>query len=85
MTTDVREKVRRLRGKLCSLAEEYKGVSPQVCQRCESPCVPGREMLKALGMERKKSVMITDVFEPVHHSRDRITRKLIHGMNKRGK
>lgn len=43
MTPEAREKVRRLRGKLCSLAEEYKGVCTRVCQTCESPCVHGRD------------------------------------------
>lgn len=81
----MREKVRKLRGKLCSLAEEYKGVCPQVCQTCESPCMPGRDLLKILGMERERPKMIADVFEPVHHARGRMHQKVIKAMNRRNK
>lgn len=81
----MREKVRKLRGKLCSLAEEYKGVCPRVCQTCESPCVHGRELLRILGMEREEKPKIKDAFELVHHSRDRITQKIIQAMNRRTK
>ena len=81
----MREKVRKLRGKLCSLAEEYKGVCPQVCQTCESTCMPGRELLKILGMERERPQMIADVFEPVHHARGRMHQKVIKAMNRRNK
>lgn len=81
----MREKVRKLRGKLCSLAEEYKGVAPQVCQTCESPCMPGRDLLKILGMERERPKMIADVFEPVHHARGRMHQKVIKAMNRRNK
>lgn len=85
MTPEAREKVRRLRGKLCSLAEEYKGVCPRVCQTCESPCVHGRELMRILNMEREAQPKKTDVFEPVHHSRDRIAQKIIKAMNRRTK
>lgn len=81
----MREQVRRLRGKLCSLAEEYKGVCPRVCQACESPCIHGRELLKILKMERETPENRNGVFELVHHSRDRITQKIIRAMNRRSK
>ena len=77
--------MRRLRGKLCSLAEEYKGVCPRVCQTCESPCVHGQELLRILGMEREDQKRVQDVFEPVHHSRSRRTQKVIQSMNRRSK
>lgn len=85
MTPEVREKVRRLRGKLCSLAEEYKGVCPRVCQTCESPCVHGRELLQILGLKREAPPKMADAFEKVHHSRDRIAQKIIRAMNRRSK
>ena len=31
-----------------------KELDPSVCQNCISPCVPGKEWLKTLGMERQK-------------------------------
>lgn len=85
MTPDVRDKVRKLRGKLCSLAEEYKGVCPKMCQTCASPCVHGRELLQILNIDREAAPKNAAVFEPVHHSRDRIAQKVIRAMNRRNK
>lgn len=79
----MRDRVRRLRGKLCSLTDQYKGVLPESCQKCESPCAPGKELLKALGMEPEARERPWDAFEPVHHARGRLTRKVIQAMNRR--
>lgn len=85
MTPEVRDRVRKLRGKLCSLTDQYKGVLPESCQKCESPCTPGKELLKALGMERPAGRRMTDVFELVHHSRGRKAQKVIQAMNRRSR
>lgn len=82
MTPEVREKVRKLRGRLCSLAEGYKSVCPEMCQTCEYPCEHGRELLRILGMKREVQPKRDGVFEPVHHSRDRISQKIIKAMNR---
>ena len=78
MTPEVQAKVRRLRGYLCEMAEEYKGVKPQVCQKCASACVYGMELLDVLGME--KPVRETDRKEGFYQ--DRIVNKVIHSINK---
>ena len=62
MTPDVRQKVRKLAKGLCSLACTYKGVEEKACAECESPCVPGRELLKLLGLETQAHAQIGDVF-----------------------
>lgn len=79
MAPDVREKVRKLRGKLCTLAEEYKGVRPEMCRQCESPCGYGMELFSALGMERPEKE--TEKKEPF--TQDRRMRRIIRGMNRR--
>lgn len=84
MTPEVREAVRRLKHKLCAEAESYKGVRPEKCQQCESPCCHGGELLKLLGMEPQALARISDVFESVRHSRGRIAQHVINSMN-RGK
>lgn len=79
MAPEVRTKVRKLRGKLCEKAEQYKGVKPEECQACESPCGYGMQMLDVLGMEkpeqeaRKKETFV----------QDRRMRRIIRGMNRR--
>lgn len=79
----VREKVRKLRSKLCEMAVSYKAVKPEECAECESPCEPGRELLKLLGMEAPHHERISDVFETVVHSRGRKTQRVVAAMNRR--
>lgn len=83
MTPEERTEVRKLRGELCSLAVVYKGVKPEMCADCESPCEPGRKMLKALGIEPVYRPCISDVFESVHHARGRRAQKVVKDMNRR--
>ena len=75
----MREKARKLRGRLCSAAEVYKGVLPEVCQSCASACEYGMELLDILGMEKpQKENEIKRCFQ-----QDRRMRKIIRGMNRR--
>lgn len=83
MTPDVRQKARKLAKELCSMAGTYKGVDEKACMQCESPCVPGRELLKLLEMEVQAHVRIGDVFEPVSHHREHFAQKIINSMNRR--
>ena len=83
MTPDVRQKARKLAKDLCSMASTYKGVDEKACAECESPCVPGRELLKMLGVETQANARISDVFEPVSHSREHFAQKIINSMNRR--
>lgn len=83
MTPDVRQKARKLAKELCSMAGTYKGVDEKACAECESPCVPGRELLKLLGLETQAHARIGDVFEPVSHSREHFAQKIINSMNRR--
>lgn len=51
---------------------------------CVSPCAPGRELLRLLGMQPpKEPPRMADVFEPVHHARGRRENKIFHAVNKR--
>lgn len=83
MTPDVRQKARRLAKGLCSLACTYKGVDEKACVQCESPCAPGRELLKLLGVETQAPARFRDVFEPVSHSREHFAQRIINSMNRR--
>lgn len=85
MTPEVREKVRRMRTKLCSMAEEYKGVREKSCMQCESPCAHGRDLLKLLSIEPPHRLTVQDVFEPVHLGRDGKSRRIIKATNRRFK
>lgn len=82
MTLETREKVRRLQNKLCAMAVEYKGVKPQACADCESPCGYGMELLDALGMERPKGEQ-PEACEKVPFSHDRRMRRILRAMNRR--
>lgn len=79
MTPDVREKVRKLRPKLCEMPVSYKSVKPEMCQQCASPCGYGMKMLDLLGMEKPARE------DPHKESfvQDRRMRKIIKGMNRR--
>lgn len=79
MCPEARERVRRIRDKLCEMAVSYKAVKPEVCQKCESPCEYGMEMLAALGMEQPPRENGSK--EAFHQ--DRRMRKIIRGMNRR--
>ena len=83
MTPDVRQKARKLAKGLCSMASTYKGVDEKACAECESPCVPGRELLKLLGMEVQTPARIGDVFEAASYSREHFAQKIINSMNRR--
>ena len=85
MTPEVREKARKLRQKLCTEAEEYKGVRPESCKNCESPCQPGKDLLKLLGLDAPKHAQIGDVFEVVHLGRDVKMRRIIRATNRKWK
>ena len=79
MAPDVREKVRRMRPKLCELAVQYKSVKPEMCQKCASPCGYGMEMLDAMGMEKpEREAQRKETF-----MQDRRMRRIIKGMNRR--
>lgn len=52
MTTDQRQRVRKLQDKLCTKAVGYKGVDEQACADCERPCGYGVELLSVLCVER---------------------------------
>ncbi len=83
MTPDARKKVRKLAEDLCSMASTYKGVDEKACVECESPCVPGRELLKLLGVETQAPARIGDVFETASYSREHFAQKIINSMNRR--
>lgn len=46
-----REEKRAMKS-LCSAALAGKKYHPEMCQRCESPCKPGTQLLHHLGMAR---------------------------------
>ena len=79
MAPDVREKVRKLRPKLCEMAVSYKSVKPEMCQQCASPCGYGMKMLDLLGMVKPE--------RPENRKegfyQDRRMQKIIRGMNRR--
>lgn len=52
MTPEVRAAVRKLRTRLCAEAEGYKGVRPENCRTCASPCCYGMQLLDVLGMPK---------------------------------
>lgn len=81
MRPEARERVRRIRAKLCELAVGYKAVKPEACQACESPCEYGMEMLAALGMERPTR----ESEQKKQFHQDRRMRKIIKGINRRRK
>ena len=83
MTPDARQKVRKLVKGLCSMASTYKGVEENECVECESPYVPGRELLKLLGVETQAPARISDVFETASYSREHFAQKIINSMNRR--
>lgn len=79
----MRAKARTLGAKLCTAASTYKGVLPNECQKCESPCEYGMELLKVLGMEKpERKPRISDVFEPVKGTHDRNIRKVMRELNR---
>lgn len=84
MPEDVREKVQKMRKSLCEVPVEHLGVREEVCMACVSPCGPGREMLRLLGLPQpQEPARMADVFEPVSHSRGRRADKIVHAMNRR--
>ena len=82
MPEDVREPVRKLRRRLCEDTLQNAGVRPEACQSCQSPCQYGRQLLRILGLPAEEPYRISDVFEPMHYSRGRRTRKVIMQVNK---
>lgn len=83
MAPDVRPKVRKLAKDLCSMASTYKGVKEKACAECESPCMPGCELLKLLGMETQAPARISDVFATAGYSREHFAQRIINSMNRR--
>ena len=77
-----REKVRRLMGKLCVLAVEYKGVRPEVCVKCVSPCGYGLELTAILGMERPRTVTPGAILHDAVGGRDLKVSRVIKSMNR---
>lgn len=84
MPEEVREKVQKLRKCLCEVPVEHLGVREEVCMACVSPCGPGREMLRLLGLPQpQEPARMADVFEPVTHARGRKAERIVHAMNRR--
>ena len=83
MTTDQRQRVRKLQGKLCAKAVGYKGVDEQACADCESPCGYGVELLSVLGMEKPQTP--APVYPKVGMARKGGERRMIQGINGRWK
>lgn len=83
MPEDVQARVKQLRKKLCELPQGKREVLEDMCAACVSQCDHGRELLRILGVEPKFSRLgMMDVFEPVHHARERRTQKIIRGLNR---
>lgn len=79
MTPEVRAAVRKLRTRLCAEAEGYKGVRPESCQQCQSPCCYGMQLLDMLGMPKpEKETGRRDGL-----CQDRKMRRIIRGINRR--
>lgn len=86
MEPEKRERVRKLQDKLCVLAVEYKGVKPEVCTACQSPCGYGMELTAILGFERPRTATAGGILRDSVAGRARKVCKIIRSMNKgRGK
>lgn len=62
MPAEMRERVRRLAPKLCTKAVMYKGVKPEECMKCESPCGHGVALVSAVGLEPPKKERRYDLY-----------------------
>lgn len=86
MESEKRGRVRKLQDKLCVLAVEYKGVKPEVCAACQSPCGYGMELTDILGFERPRTVTPGEILKDGVAGRARKVSKVIRAMNRgRGK
>ena len=82
MTVEQRQQVRKLRDKLCIQAEKYKGVDERACAHCESPCNPGMELLKVLGIEQPESWMMRGTSHETGIVRMGSMRRIVKSTNK---
>lgn len=83
MTPQQRQECRKLQNQLCTDAVAYKGVKPEKCMACDSPCKYGAELVRVLGVGELD-------YEPVRVEAadgglmmSRAQRRIVRAMNKR--
>ena len=80
---DKREQVRKLSKSLCETAIRRAGIREDVCQNCISPCKYGGRLLDLLDLPKPtEPAHVSDVFEPVTHSRSNKAQGVIRAMNR---
>lgn len=84
MTTDQRQRVRKLQDKLCTKAVGYKGVDEQACADCERPCGYGVELLSVLCVERvARAETGGGIFRPAVVGMENSMRRVFRAINRK--